>query len=410
MKRSWLLNVSTTDLDLPATSICHYKLVDDKTIFELNDLTGELFIITRVDYETNPYYDLKVKATDGKYSIEVPVKIQITDLNDNYPIFDPPMYTKLIPENYAIGKSILQINATDLDFGKLTYSIESKTIELPFAINATTGIIVPTKSLDRESTAEYIFSVKSADSGIPILSSNTTVKISLADINDNRPMFQNKSVTVYLPENNKENVEIIRMKATDLDQQNTINSKISYFFGNKYFNLDSKSGSVTAKRSFDREIKDEYELRLFSQDWGKPPLKSGDFIVNVIIVDENDNRPTFDHSHYYFDITEHSASGMVLKQVNAEDKDINENGLVTYLMEDTMGLLDIDNETGLFNLRKELPGGVPNLKKFTEEKLCQSPYLIKLQGLDLALEEALTQSFFCEFCQMFQNCFFMEHL
>ena len=146
-------------------------------------------------------------------------------------------------------------------------------------------------------------------------------------------MFQNKSVTVYLPENNKENVEIIRMTATDLDQQNTINSKISYFFffGTKDFNLDSKSGLITAERRFDREIKDEYEFRLFSQDWGKPPLKSGDFIVNVIIVDENDNRPTCDHSHYYFDITEHSASGMVVKQVNAEDKDINENGLVIHI-------------------------------------------------------------------------------
>ena len=348
MKRSWLLNVSTTDLDLPTTSICHYSLVDDKKIFELNHLTGELFIITHVDYETNPYYDLKVKATDGKYLIEVPVKIQITDLNDNYPIFDPPTYTKLIPENYAIGKSILQINATDLDFGKLTYSIESKTIELPFTINATTGIIVPTKSLDRESTAEYPFSVTASDSGIPILSSSTTVKISLADINDNRPMFQNKSVTVYLPENNKENAEIIRVTATDLDQKNTINSMISYLYSDKDFKLESKRGLITAKRSFDREIKDEYEFALFAQDWGKPPLKSDYFNVSVIIVDENDNHPTFDQSKYSLDITEHSRSGMVVKQVNAEDKDINENGLVTYLIEDTMGLLDIDNETGLF--------------------------------------------------------------
>ena len=348
MNRSWLLNVSTTDLDLPTTSICHFTLVDDKKIFELNDLTGELFIITHVDYETNPYYDLKVKAIDGKYSIEVPVKIQITDLNDNYPIFDPPMYTKLIPENYTIGKSILQINATDLDFGKLTYSIESKTIELPFAINATTGIIVPTKSLDRESTAEYIFSVTAADSGIPILSSSTTVKISLADINDNKPMFQNKSVTVYLTENNKENAEIIIMTAIDLDQQNTINSKISYFFSNKDFKLDSKSGLITAKRSFDREIKDEYEFKLFAQDWGTPVLKSDNFFVNVIIVDENDNPPTFNHREYYLKITEHSAPGMVVKQVNALDEDINENGQVIYLIEDPMGLLDIDNETGLF--------------------------------------------------------------
>ena len=39
---------------------------------------------------------------------------------------------------------------------------------------------------------------------------------------------------------------------------------------------------------------------------------------------------------------------MVVKQVNALDEDINENGQVIYLIEDPMGLLDIDNETGLF--------------------------------------------------------------
>ena len=47
--------------------------------------------------------------------------------------------------------------------------------------------------------------------------------------------------------------------------------------------------------------------------------------------------------------------------------------------------------------------------KFTGKHLCQSLFLIKLIKI-LLIQVAVVQVFFCEFCEIFNNTFFKEHL
>ena len=49
---------------------------------------------------------------------------------------------------------------------------------------------------------------------------------------------------------------------------------------------------------------------------------------------------------------------------------------------------------------------------FTGKHLCWNLFLIKLQpsGLQLYSKEAPTQVFFCEYCEIFKNSYFEEHL
>ena len=56
--------------------------------------------------------------------------------------------------------------------------------------------------------------------------------------------------------------------------------------------------------------------------------------------------------------------------------------------------------------------GLKNFAKFTGKHLCQRLFLIKLQGSDLQLylKKALAQVFSCEFCEIFKNIFYTEHL
>ena len=51
-----------------------------------------------------------------------------------------------------------------------------------------------------------------------------------------------------------------------------------------------------------------------------------------------------------------------------------------------------------------------NFAKFTEKHLCQSLFFNKLQARGKKEKKTLAQVFSCEFCEIFKNTFFTEHL
>ena len=66
------------------------------------------------------------------------VLMNITDSNDNHPIFNVPTggYVASLPENASIGREVITVHATDLDLGlhmEISYSINSS--DVPFQIS-----------------------------------------------------------------------------------------------------------------------------------------------------------------------------------------------------------------------------------------------------------------------------------
>lgn len=49
-----------------------------------------------------------VVATEGSQISEVPLEIEVSDVNDNDPIFTQPLYTASINEDHPVGSKILQ--------------------------------------------------------------------------------------------------------------------------------------------------------------------------------------------------------------------------------------------------------------------------------------------------------------
>ena len=67
------------------------------------------------------HYVLTVKAQDGgtpSLSTTVTVYMNVLDVNDNAPVFDPSSYDCQVWENGTIGTSVLTVQATDLDSGR----------------------------------------------------------------------------------------------------------------------------------------------------------------------------------------------------------------------------------------------------------------------------------------------------
>ena len=60
------------------------------------------------------------------FSFQTQVYIEIGDINDNDPVFDPVNYTVSVNENEPMGTPLINVTATDADSGqnaKITYSV-----------------------------------------------------------------------------------------------------------------------------------------------------------------------------------------------------------------------------------------------------------------------------------------------
>ena len=66
-------------------------------------------------------YTLKVLAHDGgsppRSSVTV-VYMNVLDVNDNQPEFDPASYSQMIYENVKVGTTVINVSATDIDSGQ----------------------------------------------------------------------------------------------------------------------------------------------------------------------------------------------------------------------------------------------------------------------------------------------------
>jgi Cadherin domain len=78
---------------------------------------------------------------------------QVTDTNDNPPLFTEPAYSFDIPENAPRGYQVGLISATDRDLGAnsmLTYTVISDWANDVFSLNPQTGVFTLTARLDYE--------------------------------------------------------------------------------------------------------------------------------------------------------------------------------------------------------------------------------------------------------------------
>ena len=75
--------------------------------------------------------------------------------------------------------------------------------------------LVTTGQLDRELVSDYNITISATDEGSPPLSSSKTVQLSVADINDNPPVFEEQSYSAYVSENNKPGSTLCSVTARD---------------------------------------------------------------------------------------------------------------------------------------------------------------------------------------------------
>ncbi|KAJ2950025.1 hypothetical protein O0L34_g11362 [Tuta absoluta] len=359
--------VGATDLDAGTNAQITYTLISDwaNDVFTLNPQTGVFTLTARLDYEDTQHYILVAQAQDNGHpslSGTVTVYVNIIDLNDNAPIFDPMSFSNEILEDVPVGTSVVTVSATDMDSGlngKLQYSITSGDESHDFKI-ASNGTIYTARLLDRETVPVYNLIVTARDSAKPPepqLSSTVQVTIQLKDVNDVAPEFVTPNVTT-VSENIPLNTVVMTIKAVDKDEGR--NGYVEYFMTpnsevNGYFSLGNVDGVLRATGKLDRELKSSYTIIVTAKDRGDPPNMTN-MKIKINILDENDNSPVFDPKQYSASVPENASIGASVLQVSATDIDEDSNGRVRYsiISGDENRDFSVSEDTGIVRVAKNL--------------------------------------------------------
>ncbi|KAL6090530.1 hypothetical protein STEG23_024316, partial [Scotinomys teguina] len=209
-------------------------------LFYINKDTGDIYCTRSIDREQYDEFLVYGYATtvDG-YAPENPLALvfKVEDDNDNAPYFETKMTVFSVPENCRSGTSVGQVTAIDNDepgtlHTRLKFKILQQIPDHPrhFSVHPDTGVITTTSPLlDREKCDTYKLVMEVRDmGGQPFgLFTTGTITISLEDENDNSPFFTQTSYTTEVEEN-RIDVEILRMKVQDQDLPNTPHSKAVY--------------------------------------------------------------------------------------------------------------------------------------------------------------------------------------
>ncbi|TDH10820.1 hypothetical protein EPR50_G00079050 [Perca flavescens] len=358
---SEILRVSATDLDKDSNAAVHYNIIsgNSRGQFSIDSVTGEINVVAPLDYEAEREYTLRVRAQDnGRPPLSNNtgiVSVQVTDVNDNPPIFVSTPFQASVLESAPVGSSILHIQAIDTDSGdnaRLEYRLTGTSSDTPFIINSATGWVTVSSILDRESVEHYFFGVEARDYGMPPLSATASVTITVMDVNDNRPEFLQKEYYSRLNEDAVVGTSVVTVTAVDRDVNSAVTYQITGGNTRNRFAISTAGGAglLTLALPLDYKQERRYVLTVTASDRTLHDTCQ----VHINITDANTHRPVFQSAHYSVSVNEDRPPGSTVVVISATDDDVGENARITYFLEDNIPQFRIDTGTGAITLQAEL--------------------------------------------------------
>lgn len=225
-----------------------------------------------------------------------------------------------------------------------------------FHLDSTSGVLSTSRPLDQEGKANYVLTVVAQDHGTPSLRGTATVEVSVLDINDNSPEFEQSSYIVDVPEDTPVGSFLVKVTAIDKDQGD--NSKVLYFLSKESrgtFHIDQDMGSITTAVPLDRERLAAYNFHVFAVDSSPADPRNTTAEVFVSILDINDNAPFFVQDPLIINISSFGIpSHRVVATMRAEDRDFGANGSVFYRFASLAQGFTINSLTGAIQVTESL--------------------------------------------------------
>ncbi|XP_065499893.1 protocadherin gamma-B5-like [Caloenas nicobarica] len=298
---------------------------------------AELVLRRALDREREPNLRLVLTALDGgdpPRSGTAQLCINVTDANDNAPVFAQDRYRSSLREDAPPGSTVQNVSASDADAGtnaRITYGfgkMPAKVLQ-KFVVDAESGTIMLLDALDFEDTRSFSLAVEAKDGGG--LVAHCKVEVEVLDVNDNVPEVTLTSVSSPVPEDAPAGTVVALVKVRDRDsgENGEVSCELS---GESPLSLVASSGGsykVVTASALDREQAAEHRVTVVARDRGRPALSSSTALV-LEVSDVNDNAPVFEEAAYSAYVAENNAAGAPVLRVLARDADAGANGRVSY--------------------------------------------------------------------------------
>ncbi|RVE63928.1 hypothetical protein OJAV_G00140990 [Oryzias javanicus] len=393
-----VLVVSAVDDDRGENGYITYTINSDQSLpFAIHQRTGEVRITRDLDFESSKdSFTFAVRASDWgspyRRESELNVTIRVININDNPPLFERVSCRGMLGRDFPVNRTIITLSAIDMDeLEMVKYKILSGNELNYFRLNPDSGALSLQRSFTAETLRSGIFSLKvvatdgerfsdPAFVNVTVVRGGTPPKgftcketrvaqllaekmitkasamarpkadernIDIFSVNNQAPQFEALPTSILVREDLATGASVFQVRARDGDSGFNGRVLFSISDGNKEnsFNIDMDSGLITVLQPLDREQMDRYFLNITIYDQGIPAMSSWR-LLTVIIEDANDNDPKFEQDNYSAVVAENSAIGLEVITIAAFDKDMGQNGQLSFIILTSIPHFGIDSETG----------------------------------------------------------------
>ncbi|XP_039976653.1 protocadherin gamma-A2-like [Xiphias gladius] len=298
-----MMNIQDPDSDENGKVHC---FLDENIHFTITSTSNNFFTLvtdSELDRERASEYNITVTCSDEgvpSLSSSVTLTLQISDVNDNAPVFERSSYEAYIVENNTPGLSVFTVKARDADWNqnaRVSYILEDSSVNgVPVSsyvsVSADSGVIHAVRSFDYEQIKDFHFRVKAQDGGSPPLSSNVTVKILIQDQNDNPPQVlypvqtSGSLVAEMVPRSADVGYLVTKVVAVDVDsgQNAWLSYKLQKATDRALFEVGLQNGEIRTIRQVTDKDAVKQRLTVIVEDNGQPS-RSATVVVNVAVAD-----------------------------------------------------------------------------------------------------------------------------
>ncbi|KAK6293627.1 hypothetical protein J4Q44_G00359530 [Coregonus suidteri] len=365
--------------------------VSNKTVVVGNTLSGNIVLAERLNYEEKTRYLVIVQANDrapydaNRRTATTTLTIDVLDGDDLGPMFlpcvlvnnthdcNPVTYRVTIPEFTKPSELnplgvTPPIQAVDMDRNiqppsrrpGIHYFIlvgQPSTYPEYFSLNKTTAELLLLKPVSRDLYTKFTLIIKAEqDNGHP-LPAYAELIIDVLDENNQAPYFQFQSYQGYVSESSPVGTTIsassnltapLGIIALDKDIEESKDPLVTVTLDDFSTIFAITPTGITRYlrllKPVDREKQMTYTFTMMASDGVQESMR---VTVNILVIDANDNTPTFGEVSYSVMVFTDMQQGETVLQLTALDADEGLNGLVTYeILAGAQGVFIINNRTG----------------------------------------------------------------
>ena len=313
---SSVLQLTATDDD--AVDHAHGRLDYEiqglpQPVFQVTS-TGELQVAGVLDREERSTYNFIVKVSDEgipPLSSETNVEIEVTDVDDNGPVFTEDIYVAILNGTTEEGTPVITVECTDLDEGTnagIAYSFVDGNDAQFFSIDMN-GMIQVDEDLPVSDI--YSISVTCMGTGPGGFADTTVVSIQVL-VDTNITFIPSSDYSIQVPEDTVAGRPVLTVQANS-----SSGAQLYYELVDSAnpFSISETTGVLQLRGVLNYETTQTYTLQVRASDNGSPP-NFGDAIVQVLIVNVNDETPII--TTQPITITIEEEDGEVIPRIIAE--------------------------------------------------------------------------------------------